>query len=114
MRIARTVAIASLMLVPLAGLSHASSDDAWATFAKDVKAKCVAAVQGQLIKPVVAVDPTGSEHYGLALVTGALKAAKTQRASFICVYDKKGKTAEIGSELGPDILNVSAAKPAKK
>jgi hypothetical protein len=99
----------------LAGSALASSDDAWKQFSADVEAKCKAAVVDQLPHPRIVVDPTGSEHYGLALLIGIPKGGKTQ-ASFLCVYDKQAKTAEIGSEIGADKMKVllpGKANPGK-
>lgn len=81
-----------------AGLAQASSDDAWAEFRTDVEAKCKKAASGFVESANAVVDPFGSEHYGLALVTGKPKGAKGV-VTHICVYDKQKKTAEIGSEL---------------
>lgn len=81
-----------------AGLAQASSDDAWVEFRKDVEAKCKMAASGFVESANAVVDPFGSEHYGLALVTGKPKGADGA-VTHICVYDKQKKTAEIGSEL---------------
>jgi hypothetical protein len=89
----------------LASGAFASSDDAWKQFSADVEAKCRAAVADQLPRPRIVVDPTGSTHYGLALLTGIPKGGKTA-AAFLCVYDKQTKAAEIGSEIGADTLKV--------
>ncbi len=51
------------------------------------------------------VDPFGSEHYGLALVTGRPKGANGF-VTHICVYDKQSKAVEIGSELDTPTLNL--------
>ncbi len=83
----------------------ASSDGAWADFARNVEKACKAAVTGTYVKPRVIVDPYGSERFGLAIVTGKLKAGGT--ASHICVYDKQTQKAEVGSELGPDLLKIA-------
>ena len=52
------------------------------------------------------MDPYGSESYGLALVSGKAKGAK-QTISTICVFDKKTKKAEVGSELSADQVKVT-------
>lgn len=103
-------AIAMAMLAT--GSAHASSDDAWKQFSADVEAKCLKAVTGQLPQARIVVDPTGSEHYGLAILTGIPKGGKAQ-ASFLCVYDKQKKTAEIGSEIGSDRLKATIPGKAK-
>ncbi len=94
----------TLILAAAASQAFASSDDAWAEFAKDVTKACKAAVADSYVKPRVIVDPFGSEHYGLAIVTGKLKAGGT--GSHICVYDKVSKKVETGSELGTDTLKI--------
>ncbi len=101
--------LALLSILAAAPLAHASSDDAWAALAADVKAKCTAAAKPSLKSAKVAVDPFGSERFGLAIVTGPLKVGKG-KASFICVYDKQTKKVEIGSELGSDIVTVGVPK----
>lgn len=100
-------------LLMLAGLSlgfgtlsaRASSDDSWAAFGKEVAAACKAATGDSFSKPRVVVDPYGSERFGLAIVTGKLKAGGT--GSVICVFDKQSRKAEVGSELGPDLLKIA-------
>ncbi len=101
--------LAVMTILAIAPLAHASSSDAWAALAADVKAKCAAAAKPSLKSAKVAVDPFGSERFGLAIVTGPLKARKG-KASFICVYDKRTKAVEIGSELGSDIVTVGVPK----
>lgn len=93
----------------LASGAEASSDDAWKTFAADVLAKCKKAAAGSIENAKVTVDPFGSEHYGMAVLTGKPKGAKGL-ISHICVYDKKTKAAEIGSELDAKTLGISAGK----
>lgn len=107
-RVAATVAF-----VLLGAAAHASSDDAWKQFAADVEAKCRKAAAGSLENARAVVDPFGSEHYGLALLTGRPKGAKGT-ISFLCVYDKKTKVAEIGSELGKDTIDVRLPQKAGK
>ncbi|MFB2550962.1 hypothetical protein [Ensifer soli] len=101
-----------LAAVPLAP-ARASSDDAWAAFRADVSKACIAAVGDQLYDPTAVVDPTGSEHYGLALVSGTPKGA-SGTVSHICVYDKQTKAAEVGSEIPAEELPASgeAAAPS--
>ena len=106
----RTTLALSLFMVAAAGAAHASSDDAWAEFAADVKAKCIEAAKPSFKTGNVAVDPFGSESFGLAVVSGELKSTKGQQAAVICVYDKKTKKVEIGSELGSDVIKVTVPK----
>ncbi|MBY3385792.1 MULTISPECIES: hypothetical protein [Rhizobium] len=95
-------------LLSLAGAAHASSDEAWKQLAADVEAKCKKAAV-TIEKPSATVDPFGSSHYGLALVTGKPKGAKGLIAQ-ICVYDKQKKAVEIGSELDAKTLGLTPAK----
>ncbi|NTE85704.1 hypothetical protein [Agrobacterium rubi] len=92
---------ASLIALPAA----ASSGDAWQEFAADFQAKCLAASKDAITDAKALVDPTGSEHYGLAIVTGKAKGTDTT-VSHICVYDKKTKAAELGGELSGDTVKV--------
>ncbi|ULR43004.1 hypothetical protein [Rhizobium sp. K102] len=99
---------AAAALAFLAGAAHASSDEAWQQFAADVEAKCRKAAVA-LEKPAVSVDPFGTAHYGLALVTGKPKGAKGLVAQ-ICVYDKQEKSVEIGSAMDAKKLGLAPAK----
>jgi hypothetical protein len=107
-----TILLAAMGANFAAGAALASSDDAWKQFSAEVEAKCRATVAAQLPQARIVVDPTGSEHYGLALLSGIPKDGKMQ-ASFLCVYDKQAKTAEIGSEIGAERLKVTIPGKAK-
>lgn len=91
-------------LVLAASPAFASSDDAWAALRQDVAKACKASAGQDFVKPAVIVDPFGSENFGLAIVTGKLKAGG--KGSVICLYDKKTKRVEHGSELGEDVLKI--------
>ncbi|WP_244481385.1 hypothetical protein [Rhizobium sp. Root1203] len=78
--------------------AHASSGDAWAEFASEVQGKCETAARAAIEFPHAVVDPFGSEHFGVALVTGKPKGANGF-VSYFCVYDKQTKKVELGSEL---------------
>lgn len=86
--------------------AHASGDEAWVQFAKDVTAKCLKAVGASLTKATITVDPYGSESYGLAIVTGKSVGVTV---SYICVMDKKSGVTEIGGELEFNVIK--KAKP---
>lgn len=94
--------LTAAVLLCLAGTAHASSDEAWKQFAADVEAKCKKAAV-TIEKPSTTVDPFGSSHYGLALVTGKPKGAKGLIAQ-ICVYDKQKKTVESAANWTPNSL----------
>ncbi|RKE85863.1 hypothetical protein [Rhizobium sp. AG855] len=102
----KLLAIAALAVVPLSSPAVASSDDAWAEFAKDVAAKCTALAEGRIEQPKVVVDPFGTESYGVAIVTGKAVGADAVVSS-ICVYDKKTQAAEIGGELPADQVTIT-------
>jgi len=87
----------------------ASSPDAWKEFNAEVEKKCTEAAQDIFRKPQVAVDPVGSETFGLALVYGKAQAVKG-RAAVICVVDKKTGKVEIGTEMSNDIVRVRKPK----
>jgi hypothetical protein len=85
-----------MILMAFAGPASAASPDAWAEFAADVEAKCLALVEGELDEATIRVDPTGSERFGLALVSGSVAGTPVDR---LCVMDKASGEAEIGGEL---------------
>ncbi|MGE6743399.1 hypothetical protein ACQKGC_24300 [Allorhizobium pseudoryzae] len=105
----RSYIVAISLLALTAPAVQASSDDAWAEFGKAVSTACVKAAAGQIEKPRAVVDPYGSDHFGLALVTGKAKGAK-QTISLICVYDKQTKTVELGSEFSADQVKVTPGR----
>jgi hypothetical protein len=80
------------MTIAATGGALAATDEAWAQFAAEVEAACLAATAESLPEATVVVDPFGSESYGLAVVSG-------EAASIICVFDKQTKAVEIGGEL---------------
>jgi hypothetical protein len=105
---ARNIAILFALVTP--GLAHASSDAAWDKFAKDVEQKCTDATANVFKRSQVAVDPTGTESFGVAIVYGRSKAEK-KPVALVCVVDKKSGKVEIGSELGQDVVRVRKPKP---
>lgn len=107
----KLLAAAGIATMLCASAAFASSDGAWAEFEQKVRTSCTAVANGALTNPSVAVDPFGTESYGVAVLTGKPKGAKTA-VSYLCVMDKKTGKAELGSELGADVLKVTI--PAKK
>ena len=97
--------IAIALGTALAHTAHASSDEAWAQFAKNVKASCLKAAGANITKPTIVVDPLGSDKFGLAIVSGK---SGGYQASFICVYDKKTGATELGGELEIEVINKAA------
>lgn len=106
---ARTISLVVATLM-LPGAAFASSDAEWAKFAKDVEQKCTDATSNIFRKSQVAIDPTGSANFGLAIVYGRSKEAKAP-AAVICVYDKKTMKVEVGGELSQDVVRVRRPKP---
>ncbi|NTJ41637.1 hypothetical protein G6L28_03360 [Agrobacterium larrymoorei] len=90
----------------------ASSDGAWEEFVADVQAKCLSAAAPLLDDAKAVVDPTGSENYGLAVLTGKAKGTDAT-ISHICVYDKKTKAVELGSELSADTVKAEVPGSTK-
>jgi hypothetical protein len=97
--------ILAAALSSLALPAAASSDDAWKEFVADVQTACLAGAKDMIEDAKAVVDPVGSENYGLAILTGRAKGADAT-VSHICVYDKKTKAVELGSELAGDTLKV--------
>ena len=104
-------AVAAAIAIPAA--TQASSPDAWKEFNAQVEQKCAEAADGLLRKPQVAVDPIGSDRFGLAIVYGRSKDVKG-RAALICVVDKKTGVVEIGTELSNDLIRVRKPKDDDK
>lgn len=89
--------------------AHASSPEAWKEFNAEVEKKCTDAAADIFRKPQIAIDPIGSEKFGLAVVFGRSKEAK-ERTALICIVDKKTGVVELGTEMGNDIVRVRKAK----
>jgi hypothetical protein len=87
----------------------ASSPDAWKQFNAEVEQKCADAAQDIFRKPQVAVDPVGSENFGLAIVYGRSQEVKG-RAAVICVVNKKTGKVELGTEMSNDLIRVRKPK----
>lgn len=87
----------------------ASSPDAWKQFNAEVEQKCADAAQDIFRKPQVAVDPVGSETFGLAIVYGRSQEVKG-RAAVICVVNKKTGKVELGTEMSNDLIRVRKPK----
>lgn len=106
--IARTCS-AALALAMLPAVAMASSDEEWKKMAADIEKQCTEATSDIFKKAQVAVDPTGSTNFGLAIVYGRSKEAK-EPSAVICVYDKKTAKVEIGSELSKDLVRIRKPK----
>lgn len=93
------------IVIGASGAARASSGDAWQEFATEVERKCKQAARASIEFPHAVVDPFGSEHFGIALVTGKPKGANGF-VSYFCVYDKQTKEVELGSELEADDIRI--------
>ncbi|CUX17528.1 MULTISPECIES: hypothetical protein [Agrobacterium] len=107
----RPLILVAAALSCLALPAAASSDDAWKEFVADVQTACLAGARDMIEDAKAVVDPVGSENYGLAIITGKAKfmdknGGADATISHICVYDKKTKAVELGSELAGDTLKV--------
>lgn len=90
--------IAALLLAPAPAL--ASSEDAWKEFRAKVLKSCEKAVAGKLEKAQIAVDPFGSDSYGVAIAQGLSTDAKAPRR-IICIFDKRSEKVEVSGEFAP-------------
>ncbi|MDQ0563324.1 hypothetical protein QO004_005133 [Rhizobium mesoamericanum] len=88
-----------------AGTARTSSGDAWQEFATEVDSKCKQAAGASIESPHTVVDPFGSEHFGIALVTGKPKGVNGF-VSYFCVYDKQTKEVELGSEIKTEEMRI--------
>jgi hypothetical protein len=95
------------------GAAYASSPDAWKQFNAEVEQKSTDAAQDMFRKPQVAVDPVGSENFGLAIVYGRSKEVKG-RAAVVCVVNKKTGVVELGTEMSNDLIRVRKPKDDDK
>ena len=93
--------------------AQASSPEAWKEFNAEVEQKCAEAARDMFRKPQVAVDPIGSERFGLAIIYGRSREVKG-RAAVICVVDKKTGAIELGTEMSNDIIRVRKPKDDDK
>ncbi len=109
--IALLSAAAAAIAIPAA--AQASSPDAWKQFNAEVEQKCADAAEAVLRKPQVAVDPVGSENFGLAIVYGRSQEVKG-RAATICVVNKKTGVLELGTEMSNDLIRVRKPKDDDK
>jgi hypothetical protein len=105
--------VATIAAILSAGAAHASSPDAWKQFNAEVEQKCADAARDMFRKPQVAVDPIGSENFGLAIVYGRSKEVKG-RAAVVCVVNKKNGAVELGTEMSNDLIRVRKPKDDDK
>jgi hypothetical protein len=96
----RVFLLAALGALFAAAPAAASSEDAWREFRANVEAGCRKAVADRLDKPAIAVDPFGSDSYGVAIATGASRDAKAPRA-IVCIFHKRTKAVETSGEFKP-------------
>lgn len=113
MRSAILLAAAAAATFSVAGAANASSPDAWKEFNAEVEQKCTDAAKDMFRKPQVAVDPVGSENFGLAIVYGRSKEVKG-RAAVVCIVNKKTGVTELGTEMSNDLIRVRKPKDDDK
>jgi hypothetical protein len=104
---------ATLAGISIPAFAEASSPDAWKEFNAQVEQKCAEAASDMFRKPQVAVDPVGSQNFGLAIVFGRSKEVKG-RAAVVCVVNKKTGVVELGTEMSNDIVRVRKPKDDDK
>lgn len=104
----RTVSIALALMTPAAAFA-AQNNMAPDPFAQEVEQKCTDAVGDVFRRPMIAVDPSGTESYGVAIVYGRSKEIKGP-AAVICVVDRKTGKVELGTPLGKDVVRVRKPK----
>lgn len=93
-----TKCLLALSALSFSGGTAAAGSDAWAALRKEVEASCLAAAAPLVKAPQIVVDPFGSQSYGLAFLNGVATEGGLTR-SFVCVYDKTAKRAEIGGSM---------------
>lgn len=86
------LAILPLLLLPAAA-AHASTEDAWTEFRAEVKQACRALVSEEA-GVTVKVNPFGSDHFGVAIVTVD---GEDGTDRMICIYDKTTHNAELSA-----------------
>ncbi|MBP1850184.1 hypothetical protein [Rhizobium halophytocola] len=103
----RNLALSAVMLALGAAPALASSQDAWDAFRAGVEKACLGAAADSLTQPKIVVDPFGTDHYGIAVITGTSRDPTAQPLSLACVYDKAAQTAEISQGFEADALQVT-------
>jgi len=78
-------------------VSYASTPEAWKEFEQNVRRACEENVKNRLVNPDIVVDPYPPS-VGVAIAEGKAVHSKDD-LMIICIYDKRTKKAEIGSEL---------------
>jgi hypothetical protein len=97
---------AAFVFVVGTGSAMASSDQAWSAFRTAVEKGCTIQAARIFEKPVVTVDPYGTEAQGVALVLRGNRVA-------VCVYDKKTKHVVL-SGLMPLPAGANPTSPAQR
>ena len=110
MTLHRTPAALVLAMFVISQQASGSSADAWQTFRDQVRSTCLAQVPF-LKDPAIHVEPFGTEHHGVALLTGAEEQGQPAEVR-VCIYDKAAKTAEVSGPLPGVALEVPAQAPA--
>jgi hypothetical protein len=98
------------LMLAMPGAAFAASEQASDQFAQEMEQKCTDAVGDMFRRPMIAVDPDGTQSYGVAIVYGRSREMRGP-AAVICVMDKKTGRIEVGSPMGKDIVRVRKPKP---
>lgn len=106
----RTIVASTALAIPLAlavtGCASASSPDAWEAYRVAVAEQCAAAAD--LDDAVVAVDPFGTQSYGLASVTGQ-SADEGGEVTVVCIV-RKTPDGPVEAEIGTPMQNWERAE----
>jgi hypothetical protein len=84
-------------LAALAAPMSAATEEEWAAFRQEVARACIALV-GEGVRVAVEVNPFGSEHFGVALLTITTPAGRDRVA---CIVDKATGAAELTAPFAP-------------
>jgi hypothetical protein len=84
-------------LAALAAPLSAATEEEWAAFRQEVARACIALV-GEGVRVAVEVNPFGSEHFGVALLTITTPAGRDRVA---CIVDKATGAAELTAPFAP-------------
>lgn len=102
---------AILLALSLPAVALASSDEAWEEFRAEVDTACRALIPDEGGEAVIEVNPFGSESYGAALIINTLPNGDGADR-YVCIFDKKAKTAEITAPfLPPEPVTEVMAEP---
>lgn len=91
-------------------VAQAATTQPPSAFQTQVQQNCLSAASALFRRPKIAVDPIGSDSFGIAIVYGR-SSGGDGATSVVCIMDKKTGRIELGSELSPDIIRIKKPKP---